>query len=431
MGLYKRNLQRDELTRALEYIRPKRSLHLIAIVALLWSCLNLLHSNLELNELHTPVYSSHRNLEAVDYSNVRSLVRILEGKPPGKNCEWVEPKMLNQSYSTDDELFSTILVSYPGSAKRAAFLQLEGLTELLTTDDHALKSGDGVSPPDPKYAFIKTQYPHHEGVWSWGARGNQTVYVLQNPRMALQTYMFLLHEINYSDSWVQSHLMVPHTFTTRPSVDEWEYFKRDRFNREVNSWSWHLEYWMDNGLLRDVFTHDLTSPKIMDGIMNPSIYTQAELETIQNGLSDVNATFDRHCVEGDMPYCVPVAIVSYEKLMDPSTGPAEVGKLAAVIQNQASMNVVHESAWECVWRKVVVEKDTGVRIDSDRNGPESPAMDTYSFTVNEVETIIGELERLKEKYSTSQLSFTASVNEVLVDYLEEYISEQYTYLSSM
>jgi len=435
MRYYKRKIQRYDLTRDLTNIRPKMSLHLIAVVALFGSCLILIQSNLGVNELRTPVpSSSRRNLEAVDFSNVRSLVKILEDKPPGENCEWVEPKMLNQSDSNDD-FFSTIIVSYPGSAKRAAFLQLEGLTELLTTDDYDLKIGK--RDPDPRYAFIKTQYPHHEGIWSWGARGNQTVYVLQNPRMALQTYMFLLHEIQYSNGWLTSHLNIPNTFTTRPSVDEWETFKRDRFIREVNSWSWHLEYWMDNGLLRDIFTHDLTSPEYMDGIMNPSIYTQAELESFQRGLSVVNATFDKHCVEdaegveGDMPYCMPVAIVSYEKLMQESTGPTEVGKLAAVIQNQASMNVAGESLWECVWRKVVIEKDTGVRVDSDRDGPESPTMDSYSFTTEEVETIIGELERLKEKYSTSQLTMAASVNEVLVDYLTEYIAEQYTYLLSL
>jgi len=425
MGFYKRNYQRDGLTIALEYIRPKKLISIIAVVAIFGSCLNLLSNNQVVREFRSPVYSMQSNLEALDFSNVRSLVRILEDQPEGENCAWVEPKMVNESISTADDFYSTVLVAYPGSAKRAAFLQLEGLTELLTTDDHDL-DGDGKS--STKYAFVKTQYPHHEGIWSWGAWGNQSVYVLQNPRMALQTYMFLLHEINYADGWVESRLHRNDTFKVRPSVNEWVDFKRDRFTREVNSWSWHLEYWMENGLLRDVFTHNLTNPAVMDGIMNPSIYTEAELATFQDALSDVNATFDRHCVEGDMPYCLPVAIISYENLMQQSTGPAEIGKLAKVIENQPSMNVADESVWKCVWNKVVLEKDTGVRIDSDREGPD---IETYRFTVGEVETIIEELERLKEKYSHSPLSMTAPLYQELVSYLTEYIADQYTYLQSL
>mmetsp|Transcript_167 Transcript_167/g.177 ORF Transcript_167/g.177 Transcript_167/m.177 type:complete len:421 (-) Transcript_167:135-1397(-) len=420
MGYYKGKYQHDGLTTTLKHKGRMTLFRFGGLVVLFGGCLNLIQTARRLRKPRPPVYSSLRNLKSVDYSTMRKLVTVIENEPEGENCRWVEPEMVNQT----EDLFSTILVAYPGSGKRAAFLQLEGLTQLLTQDDWSLND----RPKDAKYAFIKTQYPHHEGVWAWGGKGNQTIYVLQNPRTALQTYMFLLHEINYADGWMSSRLHRFDTFKVRPSVDEWIDFKRDRFTREVNSWSWHLEYWMENGLLRDVFTHNLTNPEIMDGIMNPSIYTEAELSTFQDALSDVNATFDRHCVEGDMPYCLPVAIVSYEKLMQESTGPAEVGKLARVIQNQPSMNVVDESVWKCVWKKVIIEKDTGVRIDSDREGPD---METYRFTVGEVETIIDELERLKEKYSTSQLSMTAPLYEELVSYLTEYIADQYSYLHSL
>jgi len=424
MGSYTRNHQRDDLTTALKYKRPKAIIRFIVVVALFGSCLNLLQNNPEVRESRSPVYSSGRNLKEVDFSSLRSLVKIIDGKAPGDNCEWVEPKMLNES--TNSDLFSTILVAYPGSAKRAAFLQLEGLTELMATDDYNLNEDQ----TDVKYAFVKTQYPHHEGIWSWGARGNQTVYVLQNPRTALQTYMFLLHEIHYSNGWWTSYANIPRTFTLRPVLSEWEDFKEARFAREVQSWGWHLEYWMENGLFRDVFTHQLTTPEGIEGIMNPSIYSAPELASYQEGLSNVNATWDKHCVEGDMPYCVPVAIVSYEKLMDPLTGPSELAKLAAVIQNQPGMNVVDQIAWDCVWNEVVLRNDTGVRVDANREGPE---MDNYSFTVEEVKTILIELERLKEKYSSesAQLAYAGPVYGILVTYLDEYITDQKNYLATI
>jgi len=394
----------------------------IVVVAVFGSCLNLLQSNLRLLLPSTPIYSSLRNLKSLDFSSMRKLVNPLSGG----GCEWVEPKMVDQSPTFD--LFSTILVAYPGSAKRAAFLQLEGLTELLTTDDYSLSDGDISN--NTKYAFIKTQYPHHEGIWSWGARGNQTIYVLQNPRTALQTYMFLLHEINYSNSWWTSFTNIPRTFTIRPSVTEWKKFKDARFFREVHSWSWHLEYWMENGLFRDIFSHNRTTSENMFKLMNPSIFTEAELDAYQDGLgvSDTTAAWDPHCIEGDMYDCRPVAIVSYEKLIDPLTGPTEVGKLAAVIQNQPGMNVVQQSQWGCVWEKIVIEKASGLRDDDSREGL---GMDAFTFTEEEVMIIIGELKRLVTKYTNPTWTSAAHQSGILVTYLEEYIAEQFDYLLKM
>jgi len=421
MGYYKGKYQRDDLTTTIKHKRRTTQSRFVASVAFFGSCLIVLQSSLRLKlKQPRPVYSSLRNLKSVDFSTMRKLVTVLEDKPNGENCEWVEPVMVSESVAAD--LFSTVLVAYPGSGKRAAFLQLEGLTELLTTDDFKLND----RPKDAKYAFYKTQYPHHEGIWTWGAQGNQTIYILQNPRKALQTYMFLLHEINYSTSWWDSYNKVNDTFTTRPSVEEWKIFKDFRFFREVHSWSWHLEFWMENGLLRDIFTHNLTSAQNMHGLMNPSIYTEAELESFQTSLQNVEATWDTHCVDSeDMYDCRPVAMVSYEKLIHPATGPAEIGKMAAVIQGKPGITVVQEDAWECVWNKVVALKDTGVRLDSDRDGPE---IDSYTFTEEEVMIIIGELNRLRTKYSSPTWHAASKMSSILVEYLEEYIADQYAYL---
>jgi len=423
MGYYKGKYQHDGLTTTLKRKGRMTLFRFGGLVVLFGGCLNLIQTARRLRKPRPPVYSSLRNLKSVDYSTMRKLVTVIENEPEGENCRWVEPEMVNQT----EDLFSTILVAYPGSGKRAAFLQLEGLTQLLTQDDWSLND----RPKDAKYAFIKTQYPHHEGVWAWGAKGNQTIYVLQNPRTALQTYMFLLHEINYSTSWWDSYTRVDKTFTLRPNVDEWQDFKNARFFREIHGWSWHLEFWMENGLFRDIFTHEITTTQKMDALMNPSIYTEAELIAFETD-EDIDATWDHHCDGGkDMVDCRPVAMVSYEKIIDPSTGPLEIAKMAAVIQGKKGIDVVQKDAWKCVWNKVVALKETGVRLEGDREGPDRPEMEEYVFTEEEVLIIIGELNRLRTKYSAPTWQAAALMSSILVEYLDEYIADQYAYLAEL
>ena len=69
--------------------------------------------------------------------------------------------------------------------------------ELKTEDDYNLSDEHN----GKRYALYKTQYPHHEGIWSWGKQANQVVLLLQNPRTALVSYQHLLHEIDYGTEW--------------------------------------------------------------------------------------------------------------------------------------------------------------------------------------------------------------------------------------
>lgn len=359
---------------------------------------------------------------------VRSLVTV---HSDGVGCEWSDPQLVNETVAPTLE--ATILAAYPGSAKRAAFLQLEGLTELIASDDYNLN--DDLN--STKYAFVKTQYPHFEGTWSWGNKATRSIYVLQNPRTALRTYMFLKHEINYSRGRWTSWLHVGDVFKARPPVNEWNNFKRHRFNREMNSWSWHLEFWIEGGLFRDIWSHNVTSRRHMYGLQHPEIYTEAELAVFYNGETkngkNVTPTWDHHCASdgdhiADMSDCRPVEIISFEHLMDPNTGPLEIAKLANAIQGQTGVNVVQESAWPCVWNKVVVENATGTLTDADREGPE---MEEYIFSEEEVELIISELKRLKEKYSQEEWQFFVPLAGKLIAYLDEYIADNENYLNTM
>ena len=190
---------------------------------------------------------------------------------------------------------------------------------------------------------------------------------------------------------------------------------------------------MEGGLFRDVYSHNITTPEHMEGLMNPSIFSEAELAMYQGEQSDIEPTWDKHCVTDssnapDMNNCRPVTIASYENIIDDDKGPDEVARLAAVIKNKPGINIAEESAWNCVWRKVVKEDATGVRTDRNRTGL---PRDAYKLTKLEVRVILGELYRLKTKYSDAMWFSNVPLAGVLVTYLDEYIAENEAYLRNL
>lgn len=341
---------------------------------------------------------------------------------PDGDCEWVEPKDVSQD--PEFNLFSTLLVSYPGSAKRAAHMQISGLTERTTRDDFFLDR----DAPVQRYAFYKTQYPHHEGIWSWKDAASQSIYVLQNPRMALLTYHFVLVEIYFSTTWIKSYDALDRVFTIHGPVDGWQRWRDTRFRSEIHQWSWHLDFWVEGGLMRDFYTHEITTPEHFERLKHPENFGEGELKAYQAALTDVQPTYDEHCTSGEIQAgCSPVAITSFEGIMSNATGPLESAKLASAIENKAGFEVIEQNGRECAWRKVVVERVTGVRDDRDRQGP---PIESYVFTKEEMQMIIEELERVRTKYSSAEWN-NNEIAQQIVEYMEGYIVDNQAILDAM
>lgn len=375
------------------------------------------------DEERTILRSLGRMLPDTENENeVHPILRNLIKINADGSCTWVEPTDVNQDPNYD--LFSTLLVSYPGSAKRAAHMQMAGLTERTTRDDFYLNPDS----PVQRYAFFKTQYPHHEGIWSWGNRTSQSIYVLQNPRMALITYHFILAEIYFSTSWQTSYNALSRVFTMHAPVEGWQRWRDIRFKSEIRQWSWHLDFWMEGGLMRDFYTHELTTSEHFVRLMAPERFSEGELRAYQAKLSNVQPAYDNHCAGGSIQSgCRPVAITSFEGIMNEATGPQEASKLAAAIENKAGIDVIAQHGRECAWRKIVVERVTGVRDDRDRVGP---SIDNYVFTREEMLLIIEELERVRDKYTSSEWA-SNTVAQDIVGYMEEYIVDNQGILDLM
>ena len=136
---------------------------------------------------------------------------------------------------------------------RLTWQHAQGLTEIQVHDDFML------SPDHVKKGLVKTQYPHYEGIWSWGRNMDHVVLVLQNPRWTIPSYHNLLYEIHYAHDWETAYLYKDRLFTLRAPVEDWIRWRDYRFTEEVYLWQQFIHFWMVRIYLFYLFTNMYSS----------------------------------------------------------------------------------------------------------------------------------------------------------------------------
>ena len=129
--------------------------------------------------------------------------------------------------------------------------------------------------------------------------------------------------------------------------------------------------------------------------------------------SNVVPTKDPHCIN-DLSDCRPIAVISGERLVEPSTGPAESYKIAAALKGKEGVTdyLIEEGAWECIWSELIVRKK-GVKTFLDREGLTERS---YNFGGDMILLMVHEVDRLIEKYDV----WTEKVAQDLVILLREH-----------
>ena len=194
---------------------------------------------------------------------------------------------------------------------------------------------------------------------------------------------------------------------------------------------------MEAGLMRDCVTHELTTPEHWNMLMVPDVDTPAPTpanpydlsfgvntkygRNLVDSISDgglvepdtvVTPSYDPHCAYGEVTSgCAPVAVISAEKLRDYTEGPAETAKVANVLLNDSRMGqyVIAEEAWDCIWEELI-QNGKGLKTVYDRPGFNE--MD-YNFSVEMLEEMIIELDRLISKYSGPDWNTKDTANRVV------------------
>ena len=103
----------------------------------------------------------------------RTSNRNLSINKGGGDCEWTGPSLDIEG----KDYYKTLFVGYPSRDKRITWAQAEALMGLPTKDDRAFEAYGYSNHP-----FIKTNYPHPAGIWSWGNAADSVILVVQYMR---------------------------------------------------------------------------------------------------------------------------------------------------------------------------------------------------------------------------------------------------------
>jgi len=240
-------------------------------------------------------------------------------------------------------------------------------------------------------------------------------------------------------------------FASKPPVEDFYSWRDLRVMDEIQWYGWFIDYWMEGGLMRDIFTHQLTTPEHWDHLLASFSFTREEL-AIGNYVDEdqvVSPSYDPHCVNEVSGGCVPVSVVSADKLRDYDEGPAETAKVASVLKNdeRTGQFVIEAETWDCIWSELIEKKkcvvtvhvrlccldspltqccltlslplraNRGPKVIDDRPGY-SGIIDMY-FSQEMLDEMLGELDRLITKYSGPAWSDTPTAVR-LVSILQEH-----------
>jgi len=305
------------------------------------------------------------------------------------NCIWTDSIPI----STENP-YGTLFASYPASGMRKTWQQAEGLTGIQMIDDFFQLSY-------PKVGLVKTQYPHYEGIWSYAQNMDQVIMLIRNPRWAIPSYHTLLSELNYAHSWELAYDHLPAVFTRRAPMEDWTKWRDYRFEDEIVLWGLQIDFWMSNGTKYWMDYDFERNGQWPFHFLNSSEKTQQDI----------------HCaVDCD---CVPKAIVAYERLTDPITGPSELRKIANVIRGKQDMTVINNIAIDCIWHETWINAPAPSNEARDANGLPAHA---YNFTMSQLESMEAKLIEFRDKYSSGSWT-NNSLAQDLVRSFEDYLDE--------
>jgi len=308
-------------------------------------------------------------------------------------CKWQPPAY---SVPEDIEFHKTIITGFPSGDKRLTFVQLEALTGWSAKDEWDFQFL-GMS----NHPFIKANYPHHEGIWGWDDAGDQVVMVVRNMRRSMVEYHDILWDIGYAKTWAEAFELIPNLYSARPPLDDFLAWRDLRVMDEIHWYGWFIDYWMEGGLLRDIFTHKITTNYHWNLLMMPTVYSKSEVAyDLIIGNQTVSPEFDPNCANKVSGGCQPIQIISAEKLVELETGPDENAKIAQTIAGKAGIGeyLIDQSVWSCIWEELIVNKK-GLKTFIDREGVSER---DYKFSAEMLGEMIHELDRMIDKYGSNE-----------------------------
>mmetsp|Transcript_23148 Transcript_23148/g.35061 ORF Transcript_23148/g.35061 Transcript_23148/m.35061 type:complete len:631 (-) Transcript_23148:132-2024(-) len=323
----------------------------------------------------------------------RSLQRFLSYDYGNGNCEWTGADKVD----LDTNPYGTLIASYPGAGMRLTWQMTEGAVGYMVGDDFFFNGRIG--------GLVKTEYPHPEGIWSYGKEMDQTILLIRNPRWNIPSYHTLLYELEYAHDYVVAYENVFNAFTTRGPMENWLKWRDYRFHDEVNVWGYYIDFWMENG---PQFWHNLDYERAGQYPFRYNYESERPWPT------------DSHCLYDITEGCTPKAVVSYERMRDPDLGPEELRRIANVIRYKKGMDLmVSDEAINCIWLETWDHSPENRNDDRDVGGT---LAGEYIFTIEQMEELIAKLSYYKHKYSQGDWELDRQARELVMNF-HDYIGE--------
>jgi len=360
-----------------------------------------------------------------EYSQRRLSLDLGDG-----DCLWAAPEYRNEKIP--DDLPTTIIAGYPSAGKRLIFLQMESLTGWPTKDEwdfeFQFQAGSWNHP------FIKANYPHHEGIWGWKESADHVVMEVRDIRKCMYEYHDIRWDLGYADDWVEAQKNVDNLYSKRPPLDDFLEWRDERVLDEVSWYAWVIDYWMESGLMRDMFTHKVTTPAHWNMLTDPTAQDKHAMSynIIVGDHVVVEPSYDPNCLKMSGG-CTAKAVVSAEVLENPVEGKNETAVIATILQDVGLFPVIDETTWGCIWEELIVDgKGNSKHQISVYDRPDEEAT-VHKFSEEMLEKMFFELTYLTDKYSGDEWNTIATANR-LVTLLSEHradIQEELNELNSV
>ena len=346
------------------------------------------------------------------------------------DCQY-EPPSPDVDPSLD--LHKYLLAGFPSGDKRMTYVQMETLTGLPSKDDWDFVFNGFTNAP-----FIKTNYPHPAGVWSWGSEANEVALIVQFIRRDMVEYADIVWYQNDSPSYENERFRVERKYGERRPTEEWYRWRDEKVLANIYRYGHYIDYWMENGERRDPISHQPIDQALWDVMTHPQPVKKIEEVHVchktssptNRGVdmvvspSDANvmiehgdflgicndAKLDTAWWEAQPPKyemkrddncarisgsCRPQIVISPDKMRDPVQGPAETAAIANRLKKKNSQYVVSETVWNCIWTKLI-EENQGPMTFEDRKLADEP-----SFSAFMLGEMVYELDRMIKKYSAT------------------------------
>jgi len=153
----------------------------------------------------------------------------LRDKPKKKKRVNLDNCVVVEAVKSNQPVTPTFTASFPGSGALVTWQLIEALTGLKTSDDLTATGNSN-------FVAIKTHYPSREGrLIPESEKIPHAILLIRHPIYVLPTYFRLVY---------RHEMHLPHV--QYPPLDKWIEWRNNYFDRNLQVWRRHTEYWMDH-----------------------------------------------------------------------------------------------------------------------------------------------------------------------------------------